>query len=120
PAAHPQASASPAPPKRRTRSRSSSSSMPAAARPWNPPHLRQRSNSLSPLQRIPRVAVVGGGAFGRNHLRVYHELESPYPGELQLTALIEPEAARRTELAAHYNIPAFASLDEALRTGAAP
>ena len=75
---------------------------------------------MSSPQHIPRVAVVGGGAFGRNHLRVYHELESLYPGELELTALIEPDATRRSELAALYNIPAFASLDEALQKGAAP
>ena len=74
---------------------------------------------MSQPQRIPRVAVVGGGAFGRNHLRVYHELESLYPGELQLTALIEPDATRRTELADLYNISAYASLDEALQKGAA-
>ncbi len=75
---------------------------------------------MSSLQHIPRVAVVGGGAFGRNHLRVYHELESLYPGELELTALIEPDAARRSELAAQYNIAGFASVDEALQNGAAP
>jgi predicted dehydrogenase len=75
---------------------------------------------LSSPQRIPRVAVVGGGAFGRNHLRVYHELESLYPGELELSALIEPDIARCTELAAQYNIAGFASIDEALKKRAAP
>jgi predicted dehydrogenase len=64
--------------------------------------------------------VIGGGAFGRNHLRVYRELESAHPGELQLAALIEPDATRRSELAALYNIPGFASVDEALQNGAAP
>ena len=44
---------------------------------------------MSPVQRIPRVAVVGAGAFGRNHLRVYHELESLYPGELELTGTMQ-------------------------------
>jgi predicted dehydrogenase len=63
---------------------------------------------------------VGAGAFGRNHLRVYHELESLYPGELQLVALIESDAARRSELAAQYNISGFASINEALQEGAAP
>ncbi len=58
---------------------------------------------------------MGAGAFGRNHLRVYRELESLYPGELELAAFIEPDAARRSELAALYDIPAFASLDEALQ-----
>jgi predicted dehydrogenase len=78
------------------------------------------SSLQSSRQSTPRVAVVGGGAFGRNHLRVYRELESAHPGELQLAALIEPDATRRSELAALYNIPAFASLDEALQNGAAP
>ena len=64
--------------------------------------------------------MIGAGAFGRNHLRVYRELESVHPGELELAALIEPDAARRSELATHYNIPGFASLDEALQTNAAP
>ena len=74
---------------------------------------------MSSPQHIPRVAVVGGGAFGRNHLRVYHELESLYPGELELSAFIEPDSNRRSELAALYNIPAFASINEALQKGAA-
>ena len=63
--------------------------------------------------------MVGAGAFGRNHLRVYNELESLYPGELQLAALIEPDATRRSELSELYNIAGFASLDEALQTDAA-
>ncbi len=67
-----------------------------------------------------RVAVVGAGAFGRNHLRVYRELEAAHSGDLQLAALIEPDATRRSEFAALYNIAAFASLDEALQNGAAP
>ena len=75
---------------------------------------------MSSRQPILRVAVIGAGAFGRNHLRVYRELESAHPGELQLAALIEPDAARRSEFAALYNIPAFASVDEALQNGAAP
>lgn len=62
---------------------------------------------------------MGGGAFGRNHLRVYRELESLYPGEVELAALIEPDAARRSEFENLYKIPAFASVDEALQTDAA-
>jgi predicted dehydrogenase len=67
-----------------------------------------------------RVAVVGAGAFGRNHLRVYRELETAHPGEISLAALIEPDPSRRSELAALYNIPAFASVDEALHANDAP
>jgi predicted dehydrogenase len=67
-----------------------------------------------PTSPALRVAVVGGGAFGRNHLRVYRELESAHPGEVELAALIEPDRVRRSDLTSLYNIPAFASLDEAL------
>ena len=67
-----------------------------------------------------RVAVIGAGAFGRNHLRVYRDLEAANPGELRLATLIEPDAARRLELAAKYEIDAFASVDEALNSGELP
>lgn len=61
-----------------------------------------------------RVAVIGAGAFGRNHLRVYRELEAAHPDSIQLSALVEPNAGRRGQSAALYNIPAFASLDDLL------
>ena len=99
--------------------------MPAAARPWNLPPPLRRSKPLSTPQPSPqlasepavRVAVVGGGAFGKNHLRVYRELEAMHPGEVGLAALIEPDPTRRNELTTFFNIPSFASLDEALASG---
>jgi predicted dehydrogenase len=60
-----------------------------------------------------RVAVAGVGAFGRNHLRVYRELESAGLG-VALVAAIEPDAARAEETAASYAIPVFATVDELL------
>jgi len=59
-----------------------------------------------------RVAVIGTGAFGRNHLRVYRELELAHPELVQLAALVEADANRRADLAAQYDIPAFASVDD--------
>jgi predicted dehydrogenase len=56
-----------------------------------------------------RVAVAGAGAFGRNHLRVYHEL----PG-VTLAAVIEPDADRAEQVAKSYGVPAFASVEAAL------
>jgi len=61
-----------------------------------------------------RVAVVGVGAFGRNHLRVYRELEAAHPGLVQLAALVEPHAQRRDDLAAQFGIPGYATLDDLL------
>jgi predicted dehydrogenase len=61
-----------------------------------------------------RVAVIGAGAFGRNHLRVYRELEAAHPDLVQLAALVEPDPTRRETFAAQYNIPAFASVTDLL------
>jgi predicted dehydrogenase len=59
-----------------------------------------------------RVAVIGAGAFGRNHLRVYRELELATPHLVQLAALVEPDQSRRDHFATLYNIPAFASVED--------
>jgi predicted dehydrogenase len=61
-----------------------------------------------------RIAVIGAGAFGRNHLRVYRELETASPGEVQLAAVVDADPTIRAEAAARYMLPAFASLDELL------
>jgi predicted dehydrogenase len=60
-----------------------------------------------------RVAVAGAGAFGKNHLRVYRELEAAGLG-VALVAAIEPDAARAAETAAKYAIPLFSTVDELL------
>jgi predicted dehydrogenase len=59
--------------------------------------------------RALRVAVAGTGAFGRNHLRVYRELEG-----VELAAAIEPSAERAAEVAEQYGIPVFDSVEAAL------
>ena len=60
-----------------------------------------------------RVAVAGAGAFGRNHLRVYRELETAGLGVV-LAAAIEPDPTRAADTAAKYSIPVFATVDELL------
>ena len=59
--------------------------------------------------RTLRVAVAGTGAFGRNHLRVYREMEG-----VELVAAIEPSAERAAEVAEQYGIPVFDSVEAAL------
>jgi len=61
-----------------------------------------------------RVAVIGTGAFGRNHLRVYRELEVAQPQLVQLAAIVDPVAERRSSFASSYNVPAFATITELL------
>jgi predicted dehydrogenase len=60
-----------------------------------------------------RVAVAGAGAFGRNHLRVYRELEAAGQG-VALVAAIEPDAAAAADAEARFGIPVFASVEELL------
>uniref|UniRef100_E6QPG9 Oxidoreductase n=1 Tax=mine drainage metagenome TaxID=410659 RepID=E6QPG9_9ZZZZ len=57
-----------------------------------------------------RVAVVGTGAFGRNHLRVYSELAG-----VELAAAVEPDAERAAEVERQYGIPVFRTVEAALR-----
>jgi predicted dehydrogenase len=53
-----------------------------------------------------RVAVVGVGDFGRNHARVYRELE-----EAELAGVVDANAARASEVAAEFSTTALPSLE---------
>ncbi|HPT28248.1 MAG TPA: Gfo/Idh/MocA family oxidoreductase [Bryobacteraceae bacterium] len=55
----------------------------------------------------PRVAVVGAGAFGRNHLRVIRE-----SGLAELAGVYDLDPQRRQAAAAEFGCPAYASLDD--------
>ena len=59
-----------------------------------------------------RMAVVGAGAFGRNHLRVYGELAAADPAGVQLVALADSYAAARDLATARIGNPAYASVAE--------
>jgi predicted dehydrogenase len=52
---------------------------------------------------LPRIAVIGAGAFGQNHCRVVHE-----SSRAQLAAIVDPDAARAHEAAARYQTLALA------------
>ena len=63
-----------------------------------------------------RIAVVGAGAFGRNHLRVYRELE--LAGEpVRLVAVVDRDAAVVAEAVATYGVAGFATVEEMLASG---
>lgn len=60
-----------------------------------------------------RVAVVGVGVFGRNHARVYRELEKA--GEpVELVAVCDANPERAAELASEFKTQAFVSLEQML------
>ena len=57
-----------------------------------------------------RVAVVGAGAFGRNHLRVYRELEQAgFP--VELAAVIDPNDGARAAAETQYGVRGFATIE---------
>ncbi len=59
-----------------------------------------------PVSVATRVAVIGAGAFGRNHLRVWRELElSGAP--VTLVAVVDPSPQVRIAAFETYGIPAF-------------
>jgi predicted dehydrogenase len=63
-----------------------------------------------------RVAVVGAGAFGRNHLRVYRELEQAgYP--VELTAVVDRDADATRAAVAKYTVPGFRTIEDCLAAG---
>src|SRR5260370_2408397 len=51
------------------------------------------------------VAVVGWGEFGRNHARVYHEMESA-----EFAGVFDTDPARAAAFAQEFNTHAFSSL----------
>jgi len=60
-----------------------------------------------------RVAVVGAGAFGRNHLRVYRELEQA--GEaVELVGVVDRDSAVAADVSQKFGIPGFATLEACL------
>ena len=70
-----------------------------------------------PASQPLRVAVVGAGAFGRNHLRVYRELEQA--GEpVQLAAVVDPNPAVAAEAAAKFGVAPFETIEACLEAAA--
>ena len=60
-----------------------------------------------------RVVVVGAGAFGRNHLRVYRELEQTGRG-VRLVGVVDQNAAVAREAAAQFGVPGFGNIEACL------
>jgi predicted dehydrogenase len=66
--------------------------------------------------RTLSVAVVGCGAFGRNHARVYHELQKS--GErVSLAGVVDVDRSRADSLAHEFDCNAYASIEDLLSAG---
>jgi len=60
------------------------------------------------------VAVIGVGAFGRNHARVYRQLQQA--GSVRLVGVVDPDTARADAIAREFSCKAFGSVEQMLMT----
>lgn len=61
------------------------------------------------------MAVVGVGAFGRNHARIYHQLAQQ--GEaVRLVGVVDPDIARADAVASEFGCRAFGSIEQLVTT----
>jgi predicted dehydrogenase len=58
--------------------------------------------------------VIGVGAFGRNHARVYHQLQQR--GDVRLVGVVDPDTGRADVVAREYGCKAFGSVEQMLTT----
>ena len=72
-----------------------------------------RSKPLSAKSPI-NVAAIGVGAFGRNHARVYHQLQQK--GEVRLVGVVDPNTSRADGVAVEFGCKAFGSVEQMLTT----
>jgi predicted dehydrogenase len=60
------------------------------------------------------IAVVGVGAFGRNHARVYRQLQAA--GMVRLVGVVDPDTPRADAVAREFGCKAFGSVEQLLTT----
>jgi predicted dehydrogenase len=64
-----------------------------------------------------RVGVVGTGAFGRNHARVYRDLQADSSVNLWLAGIVDADRARAQSVATEFGTRAFSSVAELIAAG---
>ena len=77
-----------------------------------------RSNRLSqqfPSQELPiNVAVIGVGAFGHNHARIYRQLQQT--GSVRLVGVVDADTSRADAVAREFDCKSFGSVEQLLTT----
>ena len=64
-----------------------------------------------------RVGVVGCGAFGRNHARVYRDLQADTSQSVEFVGVADSDYARAQAVAKEFGTQAFRSEDELIAAG---
>ncbi len=70
-----------------------------------------------PISDALRVGVVGAGAFGRNHARVYRDLQSDSSNKIEFAGVCDADFSRAQTVAAEFGTTAFRSLDTLIASG---
>ena len=63
------------------------------------------------------VAVIGAGAFGKNHARIYHQLATK-GAAIKLAAIVDSDVAKADTIAREYGARAFGSVEQMVQTRA--
>src|SRR6516162_137851 len=66
---------------------------------------------------LVRIGVVGTGAFGRNHARVYRDLQADPVLSLRLVGVADADLARAKSVASEFATSAFGSVAELVASG---
>jgi predicted dehydrogenase len=64
-----------------------------------------------------RVGVVGCGAFGRNHARVYRDLHADLSQNVEFVGIVDADCARGESIAKEFNTRSFQTPDELIAAG---
>jgi predicted dehydrogenase len=78
--------------------------------------MRDNRNMLNE-NGVLRVGVVGAGAFGRNHARVYRDLQADTSQRVQFAGVVDADFARAQSIANEFGTRAFRSVEELLNEG---
>jgi len=79
---------------------------------WNPPAISGNEQGMSERGAARehgkiRVGVVGAGEFGRNHARVYREMDS-----VELVGVVDQNAERAEAIAQEFGTRAFKGIED--------
>ncbi len=66
---------------------------------------------------VVRVGVIGTGAFGRNHARVYRDLQADSLLAVKFVGVIDADMLRARSVAAEFGARAFGSVAQLIAAG---
>ncbi len=64
-----------------------------------------------------RVGVAGAGAFGRNHARVYRNLQADPSQSIEFAGIVDIDFPRAKTVASEFGVSAFRSIEELIAAG---